>query len=202
MFDLKLEPQIRTELTNIAESHGFTNISFDTEYPFEGFRRKFASSRNPDQITYRHLFLNPAIRFYYIDCVLFQKAANVLTLHERMHHLPPFNSNLNVDDYLVQKQACEEYGNTVEMMFLDVLTAQYARVPYLSDDETRAEVSEHLGRYHWIEPNKKARVLACLSSKQSYKTRKLRKILREMGIIPKAKPLFQSILDYPKKCGI
>ena len=156
MKDLKLPSEVATKVRAIAKSYGFSEVSLDTQFPFEGFRRTFACTRNPEKITYRYLFLEPVVQFYAIDQVLLEKATESLTLHERMHHLAPFNSDPNVDDYLVQQQACASSGNQLEMMFLDVLTAEFARVPFLEESVVRDEVIEHAGRYFWIKPEERA----------------------------------------------
>ena len=193
MTDLRLEPNIKNEIIHIAKSYGFTNIQFDTQLPYEGFRRNLASTYSPENITYRYLFLNPAIRFYSIDSVLFQKATKILTLHEKTHHMPPFNSNYNIDDYLVQKQVSKEYNNPQELLFLDILTTQFMRVQYLNADEMTSEVSEHIKKYFWIEQNIKELVLEQLSKKENYKPKNLKKILGDRKIIPESKSLLKCL---------
>src|SRR3989339_497939 len=159
-MDLKLKPDIKKEITDIAKNYNFTDIHFDTEFPFEGFRRALATTRNTKHIVYRYLFLDPATKFYTIDHTLFQKSTEILTLHERTHHQPPFNSDTLVDDYLVQKQACEEYG--------------------------------HAKKYFWIEQNEKEFAIQQLSQKENYKIKKLKRMLRDRGIIPKTKSLWDA----------
>jgi len=200
MDNLKLEPHIEAEITDIAKSYGFLKISFDTEYPFRGFQHNLASTRTSEDITYRYLFLNPAIKFYSINHTLFQKATKVLTLHEKTHNLPPFNSDPTVDDYLVQKQACEKYENQLEMMFLDILTCQFSRVPYLKEGEIRTEVFEHAEKFFWIDQAKRESISEQLSQKKNYKPKNLKKILRDRNIIPEAKSLWNGLFDiYPHK---
>src|SRR3989339_299348 len=192
ILEIKLKPDIKKEITDIAKNYNFTDIHFDTEFPFEGFRRALATTRNTKHIVYRYLFLDPATKFYTIDHTLFQKSTEILTLHERTHHQPPFNSDTLVDDYLVQKQACEEYGNPLEMMFLDILTTQFSRTPYVDDNQMINEVSDHAKKYFWIEQNEKEFAIQQLSQKENYKIKKLKRMLRDRGIIPKTKSLWDA----------
>lgn len=184
MEDFKLKPEIRREIRDIARSYEFTKIRFDTQIPWEGFRRTLACTSTPGDITYRYLFLFPATKFALIDYTLFQKSTRTLTLHERVHHLEPFNSNPSVNDLLVQRKACEEYGNPIEVMFLDVLTKQFPRIPFLKEAEIREEVLGDLNDYSWINENERNSVLEELSQKRNYKPRRLKRILRDRGIIP------------------
>src|SRR3989339_630700 len=179
ILEIKLKPDIKKEITDIAKNYNFTDIHFDTEFPFEGFRRALATTRNTKHIVYRYLFLDPATKFYTIDHTLFQKSTEIVTLHERTHHQPPFNSDTLVDDYLVQKQACEEYGNPLEMMFLDILTTQFSRTPYVDDNQMINEVSDHAKKYFWIEQNEKEFAIQQLSQKENYKIKISRLLLKK-----------------------
>ena len=177
MSDLELKPEIQSRIENIAKSYGFTKINFDTQFPFEGFRNNLASTGRSNEIIYRFLFLNPATQFYSIDKTLFEKATKVLTLHEKTHHDPPFNSDPYVDDYLVQQQACKEWGNQKEMMFLDILTCEYSRVKHLSESQIEDEVNKHIKKYVWIDDKLKSEVGQILFQKENYKERNLKRIL-------------------------
>ena len=185
MSSLTLDPKIKEEISSIARAYGFKEIGFDTEFPFEGFRRYLANSKNSEQITYRYLFLSLANDFYNIHPLLLQKTTRVLTLHEWAHHQPPFDSKSDADEIMVQKRACEEYGNIVEAMFLDVLMCQYQRASIVSEEENKMEVAGHLEEvYPWIYTEKAMTIASDLSLRKNYKTRNLRRILIRREIIP------------------
>jgi hypothetical protein len=195
MFNnLEVESYITNEILAIARSKGFSDIRFDVQVPWEGFRRNLASTENPTQITYRYLFLAPAIEFYSISNVLFRKATTILTLHERMHHQPPFNSDASVDDDLVQRKTCESYSNPLEFMFIDVLTHQFNRIPCLDNNEIATEVSTHIGKYFWINQEEREKASEELSERRNYKPRNLRKVLMERNIIPESKSLWRLLV--------
>jgi hypothetical protein len=191
MTDLVLPQEVKSEIKKIAQEHGFTKVSFDEELPYEGFRRNFASTHSPTKIIYRYLFLESAIAFFEIDNTLFDKATRILTLHERTHHNPPFNSNPEVDEYLIQRQASAVYGNQEEFMLLDTLTCQFARIKFLEDKFLSEEVREHVNKYSWIDEEERSQAVALLSPRQHYQPENLRRILRSRDIIPRAEPLFR-----------
>jgi len=179
MDDLKLPLFMKKHIIDIAKSYKFFNISFDTKIPHETDKLFLANTEDKNSITYNYLFLNPAQKFYLTSFKLFRKATIVLTLHERMHHLSPFNSKHDVDDWLVHKKACEEYGNPREMMFLDILTSQIMCIPNISDNQLFEYVHNYITNYSWINSLDKNEIERKLIKRKNYSGRNFIKLLSE-----------------------